>query len=107
MPHIRFETPDGAVHDVSVAPNTTIKQAALDHLVPGILGECGGNLACGTCHGYVAEQFLDRLPPITGDEEFMLDGVAAPRTAASRLTCQLVMTGELDGIIIRLPETQV
>lgn len=107
MPLIIFHEWNGTTHEVDVAAGTSVKQAALDNAVPGILGDCGGNVTCGTCHGYVAPEYLDRLEPKSEDETLILEGVPAPLEENSRLTCQLVMTGELDGISVRLPETQV
>lgn len=106
MPEVRYVQADGTdtVLDVPVGEN--LKQAALDALVPGIIGDCGGFATCGTCHAYVRGDHLERLPAPSEDEEIMLEGLLGPVTAASRLTCQIPMTEALDGITLDLPETQ-
>jgi len=81
-------------------------QAALNHKVEGILGECGGNAMCATCHVYVDPSLLDRIPPATANERFMLSIAAEGPEKNSRLSCQIKMTDELDGIVIRLPRKQ-
>ncbi|AKS33772.1 2Fe-2S iron-sulfur cluster-binding protein [Mycolicibacterium goodii] len=106
MPTARYVEPNGVKHTVEVPVGENLRQAALDNLVPGIIGECGGYATCGTCHGYVDDSFLPKLAPPSEDEEFMLEGLLAPVTANSRLTCQLIMSPSLEGITIRLPEEQ-
>jgi 2Fe-2S ferredoxin len=107
LPHITFLEADGTVHRVETGAGTSVKQAALDNGVPGILGDCGGNTTCGTCHGYVDPGFLGLLPPVSEDEEAILDGVPGPLAENSRLTCQITMSEDLDGIIVALPVSQV
>lgn len=106
MPEVRYVQADGTdtVLDVPVGQN--LKQAALDALVPGIIGDCGGFATCGTCHAYVTDDYLGRLPAPSEDEEIMLEGLLGPVTATSRLTCQIPMADALDGITLTLPETQ-
>ncbi|GAB3246654.1 2Fe-2S iron-sulfur cluster-binding protein [Nocardioides dilutus] len=106
MSTAHFVEADGTDHTVEVPDGENLKQAAMDNLVPGIIGDCGGFAECGTCHGYVDEAYLDRLPAATEDEEMMLEGILAPVERNSRLTCQIPMTSELDGIVVRLPEVQ-
>ena len=104
MPTITFIESDGTEHPVKVDVGTRLMLAALDNMIPAITGDCGGSCACGTCHGYVDEPWLNLLPPPTPDELSMLDGVI-DRQANSRLTCQLTARDDLDGLIIRLPAT--
>lgn len=80
-------------------------QCAQQHLVPGILGDCGGCCTCGTCHGYIDFHWMPRVGPPNDDERLLLEGseLAQPN---SRLICQIVMTQELDGLVIRLPRMQ-
>ena len=87
-------------------PGMSVMQAALSHRVAGILGECGGNCMCATCHVYVDPSFLSRLPPVTDNEKFMLSIAAEGPETNSRLSCQIKMTENLDGIIVRLPGKQ-
>ena len=105
MPVVTFIEHSGEVHAVESSPTRTLMQLAVDHGVPGILGECGGACSCATCHGFVDERCLDRLPPMSATESFMLDAVA-DRRPNSRLCCQIRMTDALDGIVVRLPEEQ-
>jgi 2Fe-2S ferredoxin len=84
----------------------SVMQAALNHKVEGILGECGGNSMCATCHVYVDVSFLARIPPAKENEKFMLSIAAEGPDTNSRLSCQIKMTEELDGIIVRLPGKQ-
>ena len=78
----------------------------MNHKVEGILGECGGNCMCATCHVYVDLSFLNRIPPATNNEKFMLSIAAEGPEKNSRLSCQIKMTEELDGIVVRLPGKQ-
>lgn len=106
MPTARFIESNGTEHIVEVFVGQDLKQAALDNLIPGIIGDCGGYASCGTCHGYIDDVYLARLAPPGEDEEVMLEGLLSTVTVNSRLTCQLTMTTSLDGITVRLPEEQ-
>lgn len=106
MALVRFVEHDGTEHVVEVAIGENLKQAALDNLIPGIIGDCGGCATCGTCHGYIERSFLHQLPPMDEDEEFALEGVPADVEDNSRLTCQIIMTDALAGIEVRLPDVQ-
>lgn len=103
---IKFIDSDGLEHVVNGAPGQNAMRCATEHLVPGIVGECGGAMACATCHGYVDAAWLERLPPADAQEREMLGGVIEPR-AQSRLTCQIQLTDELDGLTIRIPRSQI
>ena len=81
-------------------------RVALEHDVEGIVAECGGAAACGTCHVYVDSTTLSKLPAPESNEEAMLDYTAEPRAANSRLSCQLKVTQDLDGAVFVIPETQ-
>jgi 2Fe-2S ferredoxin len=97
MPKVNFVDPAGVRHEVDVETGNTIMEAAIDNDVPGIVAECGGACACATCHAYVDENWIGRLPEIDDMEDAMLDS-ALDRKATSRLTCQITMTDEIDGI---------
>ncbi|MPY55913.1 2Fe-2S iron-sulfur cluster-binding protein [Streptomyces spongiae] len=107
MPLIRFVEADGTAHTVDAAVGQSLKQAALDHLVPGIIGDCGGCASCGTCHAYVDEKFLPSLPPADGNEDMILDGVPAARAHNSRLTCQIPVTDDMSGMVVHIPDAQL
>ena len=102
---IRFVDPQGNEHLVAAEPGESVMRCATHHYIPGIVGECGGALACATCHGYVAEDWVYRLPPPSELEKEMLEGCIDVRPN-SRLTCQLILNQEMDGITIRVPESQ-
>lgn len=102
----RFVGTDGAEHVIDVEAGETLKDAALDNGVPGIIGECGGFALCGTCHVSVGPPYAPLLTSPSEDEEIMLEGLLNPVTDASRLSCQIAMTEELDGIIVHIPEEQ-
>jgi 2Fe-2S ferredoxin len=103
---ITYIQPDGIRRVIDVLGGTTLKDAALIHDVEGILGECGGAAMCATCHIYVADEWLERLPPISDAEDMMLESTAAPRTKASRLACQIEAAAEFDGMVLRVAEPQ-
>jgi 2Fe-2S ferredoxin len=81
-------------------------QAALNNRVDGILGECGGNAMCATCHVYVDASFVDRISAPMPNEKAMLSIAAEGPRPNSRLSCQIKMTNELDGLIVRIPARQ-
>jgi 2Fe-2S ferredoxin len=84
----------------------SLMRAAVDARVDGIAADCGGSLTCATCHVIVDEAWGARLPQPDRDEQAMLDMTASPREAGSRLSCQLRLVPELDGMVVRLPDTQ-
>lgn len=106
MPIVTYLSPTGISRKIEVPLGMSVLQAALNHRVEGILGECGGNCMCATCHVYVDLSFLDRIPPVKDAEKFMLSIAAEGPEPNSRLSCQIKMTEELDGIVIRLPAKQ-
>jgi ferredoxin, 2Fe-2S len=106
MTKIRFIQHDGTERVVEGEAGNSIMQTARDNMVPGIIGDCGGNCSCATCHGYVDPAWLAKLPPRSENEIVMLDGVMHLQDN-SRLTCQIKLTPELDGIVVRLPISQV
>jgi len=106
MTSITFIHPDGRSERIEADGAESAMLAATSHGVDGILAECGGNAMCATCHVYVDESWVGRLPPMTGDEDALLDGTAAERLPNSRLSCQIKLAPELDGLVLRLPERQ-
>jgi len=106
MPWVIYVSPNGASRKIEVPAGMSVMQAALNHRIEGILGECGGNCMCATCHVYVDAPFLGRIAPAKDNEKFMLSIAAEGPEANSRLSCQIKMTEELDGIIVRLPGRQ-
>ena len=106
MPRIIFIEHDGETHKVAAQVGKSLMRIAVDNMVPGILGDCGGGCNCATCHGYVDEDGISKIPPALSEEQAMLEGALAV-ASNSRLTCQITMTEALDGLIIRLPVSQV
>jgi 2Fe-2S ferredoxin len=105
MPRVTFQHSDETSDEVDVPVGTTVMRAALANNVPGIVGECGGELMCATCHVYVlTPRGLD--PELGEDEDEMLDFSACPRRPESRLSCQIRMSQELDGLVVETPEAQ-
>ena len=107
MPTITFIDPGGRHERVDAGEGESAMIAATRHGITGIVGECGGNAMCATCHVYVGEVWLGRLSAIGDEEDALLDGAAAERLANSRLSCQIRITPELDGLVLRLPDRQI
>ncbi|MDJ0684680.1 MAG: 2Fe-2S iron-sulfur cluster-binding protein [Alphaproteobacteria bacterium] len=107
MPKIIFNHPDGTSETVEAKAGTSVMLAALTSGVDGIEAECGGSCMCATCHVYIDEAWLDRLPKVQILEDEMLDDTAAERASNSRLSCQIEMTEDLDGLIVTLPDMQI
>jgi 2Fe-2S ferredoxin len=107
MPSIIFIHPDGSRQHIEASAGESAMQAATRHDISGILAECGGNAMCATCHVYVDDQWIARLAAVSDEEDALLDGTASERQPHSRLSCQIKITPELDGLVLRLPERQV
>lgn len=106
MTRITYIEFNGAEHPVDVSAGTTVMQGAVHNAINGIVGECGGALACATCHCYVDEGWMDRVGPPSEMEMEMLESAASETKANSRLGCQITMNDALDGLVVRLPEAQ-
>ena len=106
MTTITFIHPDGRSHNLE-AGTGSVMQLAVVNGVDEIVAECGGNAMCATCHVYVDDRWIDRLPAMSDAEDALLDGTASDRLPSSRLSCQIRMTPELDGLVLRLPDRQV
>ena len=107
MPKITYISPTGAREDLDVSVGLSVMQGAVGRGLDGILAECGGNVMCATCHVYVDPDHLQRLAPMSADEDALLDGAAGERRSNSRLSCQIVVSVELEGLVVRLPDRQV
>lgn len=105
MAKVTYIEHNGKEHTIDVALGATIMEGAVKNRVPGIDADCGGACACATCHVYVGAEWLPKLNKASSMEESMLD-FAEGVTQESRLSCQIAMTSELDGIVVRLPEAQ-
>jgi 2Fe-2S ferredoxin len=107
VPQVVYVQSDGSRREIDVAIGENVMRGALCHDLPGIVGECGGGLACATCHCYVDAAWTERTGgPSSQDEADMLESTAAEIKPSSRLSCQIVMTEELDGLVVHLPDRQ-
>lgn len=107
MAKITYIEHSGKEHVVDVANGLTVMEGARDNGIPGIEADCGGACACSTCHVYVDEAWVEKLPAKDMLEEDMLDFAYQPDPARSRLTCQIKVTDAVDGLVVHLPEKQI
>lgn len=105
MAKIKYIEFDGREHEIEVKNGLSVMEGAVRHNIPGIDADCGGACACATCHCYVDEAFLDVTGRPSAMEESMLD-FAENVQPNSRLSCQIRVSDDLDGLIVRLPENQ-
>ena len=106
MPKITYITHDKQSHTVEVQNGLTVMEGAVQNDIPGIDADCGGGMACATCHVYVKEDWFNKLPKKTEGEDDMLDQAYEPNSS-SRLSCQITVSDELNGLVVHLPEKQV
>jgi len=106
MPDIRFIHPDGREDGFEAPDGVSLMQAATGFGVDGIIAECGGSAICATCHVYVEPRWVDSLPPPDDNEQALLDNTAAERRPTSRLSCQIRLGPELQGLTVHVPERQ-
>ena len=106
MPTVTYIEPSGKTRVVEASSGTTVMEAAIDNDVAGIVAECGGACSCATCHVYVDPAWLEKLAPPDSQEDGMLDCVL-DRRANSRLSCQIALTDELDGLVVRVADEQI
>ena len=105
MPKITYIESNNKLHTVDVPNGLTVMEGAVQNNIPGIDADCGGSMACATCHVYVKEEWFDKVSKKENGEEEMLDMAYEPNKF-SRLSCQLIVTDELDGLIVTMPEKQ-
>jgi 2Fe-2S ferredoxin len=106
MPKITYIEHSGTPHTVDVPVGLTVMEGAVNNNIPGIDADCGGACACSTCHAYVNPDWVAKLPPREDMELDMLDFAYEPNER-SRLTCQIKVTPEMDGLVLQLPEKQI
>ncbi|XAS74542.1 2Fe-2S iron-sulfur cluster-binding protein [Micrococcaceae bacterium Sec5.1] len=107
MPSVTYTQPNGTQQTLQVESGTTLMRAAVNNGVDGIIGECGGQAMCATCHVYVRPEYAQALPDISDDEDEMLDCATAERTDSSRLACQIQLNAELSEIVVDIPVGQL
>ena len=105
MPKITYIEHNGKSHEIEVSNELSVMEGALQNNIPGIDADCGGSCACSTCHVYVDEKWFDKLPKKESAEEDMLDMAFEPNKF-SRLSCQISVSDELDGMVVKIPSKQ-
>ena len=105
MPKITYIENNGKSHTIEVSNGLSVMEGAVQNDVPGIDADCGGGMACATCHVYVKEEWLDKLATKEDGEEDMLDMAFEPKKN-SRLSCQLTVSDVMDGLIVNVPSKQ-
>ena len=105
MAKITYITADNKSHTIDVQNGLTVMEGAVQNDIPGIDADCGGGMACATCHVYVNEEWFDKIPAKEDGEEDMLDMAFEPNKN-SRLSCQIIVSDELDGLEINIPSKQ-
>ena len=106
MPKITFIEHNGTEHCVDAEVGQTLMQVAMNNMIQGIIGDCGGNCACGTCHIYIDPSWEAKVPPPEPGEKDMIECTLYPQEN-SRLSCQVAVTPQLDGLVVLLPESQI
>ena len=105
MAKIKFTTHDNQKFEVDVQNGLTVMEGAVQNNIPGIDADCGGGMACATCHVYVKENWFNKIPKKEDGEEDMLDMAFEPKTN-SRLSCQIIVSDEIDGLEVVIPSKQ-
>jgi|TARA_B100001079_G_scaffold217794_1_gene192998 2Fe-2S ferredoxin len=105
MPKITYIEHSGKLHTVEVPKELSVMEGALQNNIPGVDADCGGACACATCHIYVDEKWFDKLPKKADGEQDMLDMAFEPNKF-SRLSCQITVADELDGLVVKMPSKQ-
>lgn len=107
VPKITYVKPDGTEIVVQAQVGQTLMESAVKNGVSGIVAECGGACQCATCHVYVPDPWRERLPAVSAVEEAMLDNTLEERRPNSRLSCQIELRADFDGLVVYLPNRQI
>ena len=105
MTKIIYIEHNGTSHQIDVANGLTVMEGAVQNNIPGIDADCGGSMACATCHVYVKEDWFNKLPIKENGEEDMIDMAYEPNKF-SRLSCHITVSDEIDGLVVQLPKKQ-
>tara|TARA_B100001123_G_scaffold376801_1_gene443744 strand:- start:109 stop:429 length:321 start_codon:yes stop_codon:yes gene_type:complete len=105
MPKVTYIDSSGNKKTIDIPNGLTVMEGAIQNKIPGIDADCGGSMACATCHVYVKEEWFNKLPKIEDGEQDMIDMAFEPKKN-SRLSCQLVVSDEMDGLIVTTPSKQ-
>ncbi len=106
MPKIKYIEHNGKEHEIDIQNGLTVMEGAVQNDIPGIDADCGGSMACATCHVYVKDDWFSKLPEKENGEDDMLDQAYQPNSS-SRLSCQIIVSDDLNGLVVHLPEKQV
>lgn len=106
MPKVTFIDASGASTVVNIPAGWSLMEGAVQNDISGIAAECGGGCACATCHVFVDDAWAERLPARSPSEQDLLECTAVPRAPNSRLSCQIKLSPDMDGLVVRLPERQ-
>ena len=106
MAKITYIEHTGKLHTIEVENGLTVMEGAVQNNIPGIDADCGGGMACATCHVYVKDEWFDKINKMNEGEEDMLDQ-AYEKKKNSRLSCQITVSDELDGLVVNLPSKQI
>ena len=106
MAKITYIENNGTSHTVDVAEGLTVMEGAVQNNIPGIDADCGGGMACATCHVYVRDEWFDKINKKSEGEDDMIDQAYEPKKN-SRLSCQILVSPEIDGLEVHLPVKQV
>ena len=106
MAKITYITSDNKNHSIEVQNGLTVMEGAVQNDIPGIDADCGGGMACATCHVYVKDEWFNKINKKTEGEDDMLDQAYEPKKN-SRLSCQIQVTDDIDGLEVYLPEKQI
>ena len=105
MAKITYIEHNGTNHTIDVQNGLTVMEGAVQNNIPGIDADCGGSMACATCHVYVNEDWFDKINKKSEGEDDMLDQAYEPKKN-SRLSCQIIVSDDLDGLVVDMPEKQ-
>ena len=105
MAKITYHTHDSKTHTIDVQNGLTVMEGAIQNDIPGIDADCGGSMACATCHVYIDDKWFDKLPKAEEAEIDMIDMAFNPKKN-SRLSCQIIVSDILDGLVVNIPEKQ-
>ena len=105
MAKITYIEHNGTDHTVDVQDGLTVMEGAVQNNIPGIDADCGGGMACATCHVYVKEDWFHKINKKSEGEDDMLDQAYEPKKN-SRLSCQIIVSDDLDGLVVDMPEKQ-
>ena len=106
MPKITYIESSGKTKTIEVQKGLSVMEGAIQNNIPGIDADCGGGMACATCHVYVKEEWFNKLNKAEDSEQDMIDMAFEPKKN-SRLSCQIIVTEELDGLIVTTPSKQI